>query len=116
MDWSETEVYTGTTFNRYIIFFYYSVLTLVSNELVPTTQVEVNFSIIILLTGSLATGVLIGEFSSIMNDMGEKAEKANEEFDMIQSIMQSLMLPEEIQMHVIGYYEQVQIQKYVHVE
>lgn len=37
VDWSETEIYTASTMERYNIFFYYSVLTLVSNELMPTT-------------------------------------------------------------------------------
>lgn len=64
-------------------------------------------SIFILLTGYLTIGVLIGEFSSILNDLGEKAQRMNEEFDMVQSVMVGLKLPEEMQLTVIGYYERV---------
>lgn len=73
VDWNRTEVYTGITFDKYIIFFYYSVLTIVANELMPTTMMEITLSIGILMTGSLTIGVLIGEFSSILNDMNERA-------------------------------------------
>ena len=97
VDWSHTDIYTGSLWNKYNIFFYYSVLSLVSNELMPTTQLEVLVATLTLLIGTLTVGVLIGEFSSILNDMGEKAEKINEQFDMIQSVMIGLKLPEAIQ-------------------
>lgn len=96
MDWSETEVYTASVMIRYNTFFYYSVLTLVSNELMPTTDAELQISILILLIGSLTISVLIGEFSSILQDMGRRDKKLNEEFDMVQSVMVGLKLPEEI--------------------
>ena len=95
-DWDKTIIYEASTVQKYIIFFYYSVLTLVTNELMPTTGLEVIMASFILLSGSLIIGVLIGEFSSIMNDMGEKARKSNEEFDNLSSVMVSLKLPEEI--------------------
>lgn len=78
VDWDFTDAYSESSSTRYNIFFYYSVLTLVSNELMPTSFVEIMIAIIILLIGSITIGVLIGEFSSILNDMGEKAQKINE--------------------------------------
>jgi len=70
LDWDSTVIYTGTAFEKYNVFFYYSILTLVTNELMPTNNLEVLMAILILLLGSLTIGVLIGEFTSIMNDMG----------------------------------------------
>lgn len=46
--------------------------------------------------------------------MGRRAQKLNEEFDMVQSVMVGLKLPEEIQMSVINYYENMSLQKFVH--
>jgi len=86
------------------VFFYYSVLTLVTNELMPTTNIEILSAICILLTGSLVIGILIGEFSSIMSDMSETANRQNEELDMMTSVMMGLKLPEEIQLNVLDYY------------
>ena len=70
LDWDSTVIYTGTPFEKYNVFFYYSILTLVTNELMPTNNLEVIMAILILLLGSVASGALIGEFTSIMNDMG----------------------------------------------
>jgi len=78
LDWDSTDAYKGKSFEKYIVFFYYSVLTLVTNELMPTSNLEIVMAIIILLIGSLTIGILIGEFTSIMNDMGEKARKQKE--------------------------------------
>lgn len=116
VDWDKTEIYASSIDNVYNIFFYYSILCLVSNELMPTTIAEVWVSTIILVIGCLTIGSLIGEFSSIMNDMSERTQKINEDFDMIQSVMASLKLPEEIQQQVISYYETVQMSKFIHNE
>jgi hypothetical protein len=96
------------------VFFYYSVLTLVTNELMPTNNIEILSAICILLTGSLVIGILIGEFSSIMSDMSETANRQNEELDMMTSVMMGLKLPEEIQLNVLDYYLALQSCKYVH--
>lgn len=81
LDWTDendepiTIIYTADDFPIYNIFFYYSILTLVTNELMPTDNTEILFAVAILLTGSLVIGVLIGEFSSIMNDMSENQNR-----------------------------------------
>ena len=99
-----TIIYTETDFAIYNVFFYYSILTLVTNELMPIDNTEILFAVFILLTGSLVIGVLIGEFSSIMNDMSENQNRLNEEQDMITSMMIGLKLDEEIQINVHEYY------------
>lgn len=96
VDWDHTIIYSETDFQIYNVFFYYSVLTLVTNELMPTNNIEIFSAICILLTGSLVIGILIGEFSSIMSDMSETVNRQNEEQDMMTSVMIGLKLPEEI--------------------
>jgi uncharacterized membrane protein YqjE len=73
VDWDKTIIYDASTNEKYNIFFYYSVLSLVTSELMPTNRLEVIIATIILFGGTLIIGVLIGEFTSILNDMGEKA-------------------------------------------
>lgn len=80
----------------------------------PTNNIEILSAICILLTGSLVIGILIGEFSSIMSDMSETANRQNEELDMMTSVMMGLKLPEEIQLNVLDYYLALQSCKYVH--
>jgi len=63
----------------------------------PTNRLEVIIATIILFGGTLIIGILIGEFASILNDMGEKVQKLNEEFDSLTSVMIGIRLPEEIQ-------------------
>ena len=83
LDWSESEIYTSTPSIRYLLFFYYSVMFIVSNDLCPTTQLELMVSTVILLVGSITIGVVIGEFSTILHQMGEKQKKISDEFDMV---------------------------------
>jgi hypothetical protein len=78
----------------YELLFYYAALILVGNELMPTSGVEVGMAAVITMIGIIVLGVIIGQFSSILSDMSKKQRLANEEFDLLSSVMQSLKIPE----------------------
>jgi hypothetical protein len=80
---------------EYCLLFYYAVLTLVGNELMPTNITEVGIAALIIFIGSIVIGTIIGEFSNILSDMGKKARQQGEELDLIGSVMTTLKIPEE---------------------
>ena len=69
-------------------------MTLVGNDLVPTTPAEAVSGTIIVLLGSIIIGTIIGEFANIMSSMSKKATALNEELDMVASVMIGLKVPE----------------------
>lgn len=115
LDWNGTIIYDQEQrWGTYSIFFYYSILTLVTNELMPTDNVEVITASMILIIGTIVTGVLIGEFSNAINDMNTALERSNEELESITGIMMGLELPEEIHNNVIEYYNTLHAGKYIY--
>ena len=69
LDFRETILYDNDIFQSYLILFYYGVLILVTNELLPTNGLEVAIGALIIFTGLIVLGMLIGEFSSIMSEI-----------------------------------------------
>ena len=90
LDAKYTIIFIGTKFQAYVIFFYYSVLTLVSNDLLPTNILEVAIAALVILAGSLIIGVIIAEFSNILQEMGREAKLKTDEIDMVSTVMTSL--------------------------
>lgn len=68
-DKKKTEAYEGTKLDRYLLFYYYGVLTLVSNELLPTNYYEILVATMLVLIGTIFIGLIIGEFTSLLSSI-----------------------------------------------
>jgi hypothetical protein len=70
-----TQIYNKnyTTGDKYILSFYYCLLTMVGNDLLPGSYLEVGFAALFILIGSIVIGTIIGEFSTILSDISKKA-------------------------------------------
>jgi hypothetical protein len=62
-----------TNSDKYVLDFYYSLLTMLGNDLLPGSYLEIGTSIIFIFIGSILIGSIIGQFSSILSDMSKKA-------------------------------------------
>eukprot|EP00347_Sterkiella_histriomuscorum_P016745 403352016 len=91
--------------DQYIDDFYYGLLALVGNEMMPSNAMEIGVVSIIIFTGSIIIGTIIGEFSSILGELSLKEREINEELDMINLMMTSLKIPENTQNRVLQYYD-----------
>jgi hypothetical protein len=60
---------------EYCLLFYYAVLSLVGNEMMPTTIQEVGIAALIIFSGSIVIGTIIGEFSNLLSEMTKKARQ-----------------------------------------
>lgn len=60
--------------NQYLDVFYYALVALVGNEMFPTNSLEIGVVSIIIFTGSIIIGTIIGEFSSILGELSIKAK------------------------------------------
>ena len=59
-------------------------------------MLEVGIGIIIIVAGSIAIGMIIGEFSSILQEINKKVKQKNDEIDLITSVLTTLKIPENI--------------------
>lgn len=67
LDSQQTFAYSGDMIYRYLLFYYYSLLTLTGTELIPTTYIELLIAMIIVLSGTILLGIVIGEFTSLLS-------------------------------------------------
>ncbi len=73
-----TKLYTDGAYSigdLYFLDFYYSLLTMVGNDLLPQNDIEIGFSTLFILIGSIVIGTIIGEFSSILSEISKKARQ-----------------------------------------
>jgi len=94
--------YTGTETEQYTLVFLYAVLTLVGNDLLPTfsSSLEVMMAALTILMGCIIVGTVIGQFSLVLEEFNQKERKKREEQDMLQQVMRTLKVPEDIQHRV----------------
>ena len=69
IDFSETEAFDGDNFTKYLLFYYYGMLTLIGSDLLPTSYLEIIIALLMVLAGTVFTGVIIGEFTALLSNM-----------------------------------------------
>lgn len=102
----ETTVYEDLT-EGYWIMFYYGSLFLMSNDPCPMNTTEIIVCTFFVLLGSITLGLLIGNFSDLINNITKKARVEAEKVDFIHQMMFTLKLPEEIQNRILEYHENI---------
>jgi hypothetical protein len=82
--------------SRYVLVYYYAMLTLQAAELLPSTNLELITSILLILIGVILLGMAIGEITELMSAINKKEREKTEELDIIQQVMYGLRIPEPI--------------------
>ena len=102
-----TFAFTGAQLDVYLLYYMYGVLVMVGSDLYPTQFIELMTWIFFVFAGAIAVGLIIGEFSSILSAITSREREKNEELDIVSSVLISLRLPEDIQVRVLNYYEEM---------
>ena len=69
IDSQETIAFTGDSISRYLLFYYYGLVSLVGGELLPTTSSELIVATLMILSGTVLVGMVIGEFTSLFSSI-----------------------------------------------
>jgi uncharacterized membrane protein required for colicin V production len=72
LDAEGTNAFSDSNYDNYLLNLYYGVLTLLTNDLIPTSTTELNIAILFIFVGVVIVGVLIGEFSDLLDKMTRK--------------------------------------------
>ena len=105
LDLRETDAYSAEPFTQYILFYYYAILLLVGNEILPTDNIELVVITFLTLIGTIFIGIVIGEFASILQAISKKERLVSEENDIINNLMLGLRIPEHIQNRVLEFHD-----------
>ena len=92
---------------QYNLMLFMTLFNILGNDISPTRPLVFWVSALLMLTGFLIVGNLIGEFSNILNEIYEADvnNEIEENQEMVQHILQTLLVPEAIQDRVYKYLE-----------
>ena len=105
LDFRETIAYTTNKASKYNLFYYYGMVILVGNEVLPTNNLELIVLIFLTILGTVFIAVTIGEFASLLASITKKARQIADEVDIINNIMLGMRISEDIQDRVLNYYD-----------
>lgn len=113
LDSKVTKAYSASGSTQYILFYYYGVITLVGNELLPTVYYELLCALFLVFLATVVIGLVIGEFTYLMSNFTKSQREANEELDIINTLMVNLRLSEELQNRVSDYYDKMTESRFI---
>lgn len=94
--WTRTDFYEKEIEEKYITVFYYSILTMVGNEISPRDQNQVLLSSLIIITGAIVSAFIFGNMAALMATMNKKSTHFDEQLDLINATMRQMKLPEHM--------------------
>ena len=107
IDFKTTIAYEGPGLDKYIMYFYYGVLFMVGNEVIPRGNSELIVATLLVFVGAIVIGLTIGEFSSIVSAYSANERAKTDELDIISSVMMNLRLKVDVQSRVLEYYDEL---------
>jgi type III secretory pathway component EscS len=113
LDFRETGAYTDDMWSRYNLFFYYGILILVGNEVLPTDNTELLVLTLITFLSTIGIGVIIGEFAALLEMITKKERVISQEFDIVNNVMHSLRTPEALQDRILYYLDNVNESQFI---
>jgi len=113
LDWfrHQNEVVVGQNYDgitrteRWIQSWYYSMLILVGDGVVPRSSTQHAFCAFMMVFGTIATAILIGETANIINKMAAAKSAFELKMESLDYMMGYLGLPKMLQYRVREYYE-----------
>ena len=76
--WKKKDFYDETIWFKYITCFYYSILTMVGNEIGPRNASQTLVSSLIIITGAIVSAFIFGNMAALMATMNKKSTHFDE--------------------------------------
>lgn len=99
-----TIMFESSSFNEYLLNYYYSTLTMIGTDLLPTSHSELLSAVVCTMIGPVLVGIIIAQFSTVVEELTKDQKQKNDELDTLNGVMYSLRLPESIQSKILEYY------------
>lgn len=110
-------MFNSSNYDEYVLTYYYATaISIMASESHPRETSHMYTSIIVLILGATLLGVVIGQFSNLLEVLTFRARMKNEEVDILNTSMFQLKISEGLQQRVVDYYELVSRSKYQYKE
>jgi len=96
----KTSFYSIEWFDKYSFSIYNAILQLCGNDISPPNIYMIWTGIFSLITGALMNANIFGTITSIFQSMNRRAQKFQEQIDMVNTNMKNMKLPEDIQTEI----------------
>ena len=104
---TRVDFYGKSKQEQYVIVFYYSMLTMLGNDISPRTRGQAFACSMIIIMGAIVAAFIFGNMAALMATMNKKATLFDEQMDLVNSTMRQMKLPVELQDTVLNFMFQV---------
>eukprot|EP00347_Sterkiella_histriomuscorum_P009696 403340228 len=105
---SFTGFYMLDLMSRYFVVYYYAVLTMAGNDILPMNTVQTISASVIIITGAIVSAFIFGNMAAIMASLNKKSNQFDEQMDLVNTTMRQMRLPPEMQDRVLSFMMHVQ--------
>ncbi|CAI2370830.1 unnamed protein product [Moneuplotes crassus] len=117
LDFKYTIMFNSSNYDEYVLTYYYATaFSIMTNESYPTNESQITAAIIILILGGTLLGVVIAQFSNLLEIMTSQQRKKNEDLDTLNSSMFNFRITESMQKKVLDFYDLLYESKYQYKE
>ena len=101
--YNESTYYQGSTYYKYIVSLYYTVLSLSGNDSMPVGNIQITLSTILFVAASMINAGILGNISVIIQQLNKKNSDFHEKLQNASYTMKNLMISEDLQFKVHAY-------------
>ena len=113
---TRVDFYEKTREEKYVIVFYYSMLTMIGNDISPRTRGQAFSCSLIIIIGAIVSAFIFGNMAALMATMNKKSTHFDEQLDLVNSTMRQMKLPVELQDTVLNFMYHVQNSPDLHLD
>ncbi|KDO34164.1 hypothetical protein SPRG_19016 [Saprolegnia parasitica CBS 223.65] len=103
--WQNTAFQQGTTVDLYVLSYFFTLVTLVGQNMALETQGEYMFSIYLLLMGSMLMAIVFGNVANLLSNFYENQNSYKKKMEWLFESMGSMQLPLDLQNRINEYYQ-----------
>jgi hypothetical protein len=92
--WIKTDIYTDSSIKQYFTSLYHSVLLLGGNDIGPRGNLQLVFTVVILITGAIINASIFGNIAVILQTLNRKQTEFQDKLDNANSAMKNLGIPQ----------------------
>lgn len=110
LDYSTTDkyLYDDSILRKYFISVYSSVLLLSGNDGFPASDVQTFFVVFSNTVGAIINANILGNMAVLIQDLNKKTDAFQKKLDRVNTAMQNIRLPPDLQSRVVGFLQYTQ--------
>ncbi|EQC34644.1 hypothetical protein SDRG_07965 [Saprolegnia diclina VS20] len=105
LGWQNTAFQPGTTVDLYVLSYFFTLVTLVGQNMQLETQAEYMFSIYLLLLGSMLMAIVFGNVANLLSNFYENQNSYKKKMEWLFESMGAMQLPLDLQNRINEYYQ-----------